>query len=513
MARKTKKSDKLVIGPKEEYAYGYIINALSEGLYPNKLHVIREYIQNAFDAVVNWRNLYNDRNVGVKIFINRPSISIYDNGTGMDRETLNEYKKVGFSRKDVRESVGFRGIGKLAGISVAKKLIVTTSPYGVPEKFTLEFDAKSMIEEVNKLKRKKQNISLNDLIEEFTSLSSGIESMEQHYTFIELREIRPDSKILFNNDSLIDYISENCPVPFNPKFTYGREIEKGINEMVDDYGSVNISVGRKSVYKPYAISVHRPKRIVIWSKNSKRILGYCWYCENKKKGQIRPPDPSGLIYRYKNFAVGDHELTRRTLWNTSPHLAFYFFGEIYICDGDIKPTSQRDDFEQNSARKRFYERGIQVSTELNKIARTSSGERRAEHYVELGNEVISGVKQSIKNKEFYLKELSAEKVAQVYNVVRNIEKRKVNISKKNKKNRILANKLIKEGKLLLKKFEGSKELSGEYDITKKINLNKQAKNVYYTAIRTLKDYFINNPKELERIIKLFHKNLLNHFQK
>ncbi len=73
----------------------------------------------------------------------------------MDRHTLNEYRKVVFSKKVLGESVGFRGIGKLAGISVAKKLIITTSPFGTAEKYILVFDADAMLKEIDDLKKKR----------------------------------------------------------------------------------------------------------------------------------------------------------------------------------------------------------------------------------------------------------------------------------------------------------------------------------------------------------------------
>lgn len=511
MNKKGIKVKEVVIKPKEEYAYGYIIKALAGGLYPNKFHVIREYVQNAFDAVVNWKDAHNDSNVVVKITIKKPSIFIFDNGIGMDRVTLNEYRKVGYSKKKIGEFVGFRGIGKLAGISVAKKLIVTTSPYGVKERYTLEFDAEGMLKEIDDLKKHKQNISLNTLIEEYTNISSDVEEADKHYTFIELYGIKQDSKILFDKNKLKDYISKNTPVPFDPSFVYEKEIEDEIKKLIDDYNCVNISVDGDNIYKPYVLNLNNPKRIVVWDK--KRILGYCWYCENKEKGQIKPIDKAGLVYRYKNFAVGDHDLPRRTLWDTSHHLSFYFIGEIHICDKDMLPTAQRDDFEQTSARSRFYKKGVHISNELNKIARASSGVRRALHHVDVGKNVISEVKQDLQGQEHYLKDLSAEKVAQIYNVIKGIEDRKENIPEKDEKNRILADKVVKQGKLLLKKFEGVKKLSREYDITRKIKLNAQAKDVYSAAIRTLKDFFIGNQQELERAIKLFHKNLITFFSK
>ena len=34
-----------IVLQREEHAYGFIIEVLTRGLYPNKLHVIREYVR------------------------------------------------------------------------------------------------------------------------------------------------------------------------------------------------------------------------------------------------------------------------------------------------------------------------------------------------------------------------------------------------------------------------------------------------------------------------------------
>lgn len=507
------KSD-VIITPNEEYAYGFIIKALAGGLYPNKFDVIREYIQNAFDALVNWKCSTKDKNIAIKVTINRPSIFIFDNGTGMDRSTLHEYRKVGFSKKKVGESAGFRGIGKLAGISVARKLIITTSPYGVAEKHILIFNAEAMIKEIDDLKKKKENIPLNALIMKHTNLTSEIENKDNHYTLIELHGIKDDSRILFKKKDLSQYISKNVPVPFDPQFTYGKEIEENVKKFIEDYDCVEISLNGKNIYKPFSQHVKSPQHIAVWnSKNKKKLSAYCWYCENDKKGQIKPNDVSGLIYRYKNFAVGDNYLTRTTIWDTSSHLAFYFMGEIYMADPEILPTSQRDNFEQSLARDKFYKDAIIIANELNKLARESSGVRRAEEYVTTGNQVIFNIKEDIKKKELYLKDLSVEKIAQLVNVIDNIEKRKHNIPKEERKTKIMANKVVKEAKKLLKEFKEEAKIEKEFDIAKKLNLNDQAKLVYASAVRTFKDFFVGKNEILERILKLFQRNLLNTFSK
>ena len=515
MTKESIKVKEVLIKPKEEYAYGYIIKALAGGLYPNKFHVIREYIQNAFDAIASWKATSKDKNVEISITVQKPSIFIFDNGLGMDRYTLNEYRKVGFSKKVVGESAGFRGIGKLAGISVAKKLIITTSPYGINEKYILTFNAEDMIREIDELKKKRANIPLNTLIEKHTSLTSSVEGKDEHYTMVELHEIKSDSRILFDKGRLVDYISKNAPVPFDPHFVHGKDIEDNIKKFVTDYDCVNISVDRKNIYKLYAQNLKAPQHILLWhGKDRKRLLGFCWYCENNEKGQIQSLEINGLVYRYKNFVVGDNFLTRKTIWDTSPHLAFYFIGEIYVTDSNIVPTSQRDDFEQSVARDSFYEDAKVIAEELNRIARYSSDVRRAEEYVKKGAEVILNIKNDVEKREPSLKDLGVQKIAELVNVINNIEKRKKNIPQTDKKTKILAENVVKGAKILLKEVEEvEKTDEEEFNIAKKLKLNKQAEQVYSTAIRTLKDFFVNKPEELEKLIKILHQNLLNAFFK
>lgn len=507
------KKKEVIIKPKEEYAYGYIIKALAGGLYPNKFHVVREYIQNAFDAVVNWKSESKDKNVSITISVQKPSIAIYDNGTGMDRHTLNEYRKVGFSKKVIGESVGFRGIGKLAGISVAKKLIVTSSPFGVAEKYMLEFDAESMLKEVDELKKKSANIPLSELIEKHTKLTSDVEEKDRHYTMVELHEIKPDSRILFDKIRLVDYISKNTPVPFDPKFIYAKDIEDGIRKFMNDYDSVELTVDGQTVYKLFPIDLKPPQFIPVPdSKNKKKYLAFCWYCEHKDKGQIKPSEARGLVYRYKNFAVGDNYLTRITIWNTSAHLAFYFIGEIYIIDSSIVPTSQRDDFEQSTKRDDFYNDAEIIANQLNVLARESSDIRRAEDYVKKGAEVVSSIDADIKKKDPSLKDLGVQKIAKLVNVIENIEKRKKNIPRDDKKTRILAKQVLKKARKLLKEVEDvGKPDKTEFDIVKKLKMEAQAEQVYLTAVRTLKDFFIDKPEILEGVLKAFHQNLLKIF--
>jgi hypothetical protein len=74
----------VVIKPEEEYAYGFIIEVLTSGLYPDVFHVIREYVQNSFDAIIAWRRIIGDAQAGnMQITIDPPSIFVFDDATGV----------------------------------------------------------------------------------------------------------------------------------------------------------------------------------------------------------------------------------------------------------------------------------------------------------------------------------------------------------------------------------------------------------------------------------------------
>ena len=93
----------------EDLAYGFILEVLTSGLYPNKYHVLREYVQNAYDAILGLRRKTGNPSIGkITIKISNPSIFIFDDGIGMDWKKINQYRYVGYSEKKKGEAAGFR---------------------------------------------------------------------------------------------------------------------------------------------------------------------------------------------------------------------------------------------------------------------------------------------------------------------------------------------------------------------------------------------------------------------
>src|SRR5207302_7901137 len=83
----------------EELPYAAVVQILSEDLYPRKLETIREYIQNASDAIDDWLRISDlvpdERDEPqIKLYIQMRSLIIYDNGIGMLEEDIPKLKRI-----------------------------------------------------------------------------------------------------------------------------------------------------------------------------------------------------------------------------------------------------------------------------------------------------------------------------------------------------------------------------------------------------------------------------------
>jgi len=100
------------------------IITIGERLYTESIEFIREIVNNAYDADATL----------VDINITEDSIEIKDNGTGMDREGLQQYFNIGSQQKLYapkspiygRDRIGQFGIGKFATLSACKRFVIIT---------------------------------------------------------------------------------------------------------------------------------------------------------------------------------------------------------------------------------------------------------------------------------------------------------------------------------------------------------------------------------------------------
>lgn len=393
----------------EELVYAAAVLILSEDLYPRKLEIIREYIQNASDALDDYSKIADfveERwEPVIKVSIQGRSLLIFDTGTGMDDEEMAKLKRIAYSEKKQGEEAGYKGIGRLAGIAVANKLKISSTSYGDPNLHTFEFRAGEMREDVSRKKKAGEQEPASLVINRHTSMSKTEVDAESHYTLVELRDIRDSCLDILEVDPLREYVADIAPVEYAPdsEFQYGSLISRKLRENVPDYSPkavyLSTSIGERiRVYKPYTddSKLSEPDFIEVRNPDdSEELLAYCWYASKglEMLDKIRPAGKifaiegdgperkhrlAGLVYKLFGFSIGDRTLSERTLWTTTLPRARWFTGEIHIVDKNILPTTDRSNFVENEWRAKMYSQARDaIASRLNREAQKISDNRQA----------------------------------------------------------------------------------------------------------------------------------------
>jgi molecular chaperone HtpG len=129
-----------------------ILNLLTSEIYDSPYALLRENVQNAYDAILMRKSIDKTFLPRIDISLNGDNISITDNGIGMSKDTIkNNFWKAGASGKNTPEArkagvVGTFGIGAMANFGISSYLKVESHLYG---------DNKTIISDV-----KKENISV-----------------------------------------------------------------------------------------------------------------------------------------------------------------------------------------------------------------------------------------------------------------------------------------------------------------------------------------------------------------
>ena len=116
-----------------------LIALLAEQIYPSPFALLRENVQNAFDAIRLRSHAGNSFQPRINVTIDPMRISVEDNGIGMSRQEIEQhFWKAGSSSKNTDEAraagvVGTFGIGAMANFGIAENLeVVSESAQGGP---------------------------------------------------------------------------------------------------------------------------------------------------------------------------------------------------------------------------------------------------------------------------------------------------------------------------------------------------------------------------------------------
>jgi hypothetical protein len=371
----------------------FTLESLTTGMYSEPESCYREYIQNAVDSLDTAlaEGLMQAEHFRIEIIVDgtRREISIRDNGIGIKKDLVSKtLLDIGNSTKLHTTNRGFRGIGRLGGLSYCKKLSFCTTALDESEKTLITFDCEKL--KALLVPGQSTEHNLQSVIEAVTDVKVMHEQSSAHYFIVKMEDV-DDISSLLDLETVKDYISQVAPIPFRDRFYWGREIKNellGNGIAMTEYpvfiGESFESLSR--VYKPYKSTFEANSRAGV-SKDeilslsflrindgSQKMIAYGWYANTDFSGTLVDERISGVRVRQGNILIGNE----RTLAPYYKESRFngWAVGEVYVVSPNLIPNARRDDFEKNTTFSEFII-GLRdtIGTEITDKIRTASKTR------------------------------------------------------------------------------------------------------------------------------------------
>lgn len=367
----------------------YTLESLTTGMYSDPKIVYREYIQNSVDSLEHAVSLgmLEQQGMRIDIIVNADEsyISIKDNGTGISAaEAVQTLMNVGSSKKRNANNRGFRGIGRLGGMSYCNTLVFTTSAENEKVKTVVSFDCKKLRHLL--VPGEYEDMSLSAVLEEITTIETFPEKEEKHYLCVEMVDVNGFSDLL-DIDAARSYISQVAPLPYQSRhFIYTSQLKSYLSDNGYIVEEFPIFVGENEsdlepVYKPNKSRFRsdRGKRTVDEISSMKyfnvtvdgELYALGWYGNCGWYGFLSEKEISGFRVRKGNILIGDSH-TMNAIFKEA-RFNGWTQGEIFIVTDKLIPNARRDDFEQNDAYYKFMEAlSNSVGTEIARTIREAS---------------------------------------------------------------------------------------------------------------------------------------------
>ena len=337
----------------------YTLESLTNGMYASPLDMYREYIQNAvdsFDVAIEQKLESADKlRIHIDIDPARKTVTIRDNGCGiradMARATLLD---IGNSQKNRATSRGFRGIGRLAGLSYCEKLTFATSYKDEEIATIIEFNAGLLKQLLMPGPRESQ--SAEEVISRIVTLRREKEAANRHYFEVCLEGIGEETGLI-SGEEVEHYLIQHAPLPFAREFKWGRTIIEKLRLEGFAIPQYHICLNGQELYKPYRDSFvsDRVKRNLDLIQDVKvrvfrrgeQCSAILWYAQTNFYGTIIDNSVKGVRIRQGNILIGDKGSCSAAF--KEERFNGWMIGELHVLDPELIANSRRDGFEKNSA--------------------------------------------------------------------------------------------------------------------------------------------------------------------
>lgn len=371
----------------------HTLESLTSGMYAEPYVIYREYIQNCVDsidnAVLSKLISKGDERIEVELFPSEGNILIKDNGLGISsRRAESVLLSIGNSQKTSMTARGFRGIGRLSALSYCKKLTFSTSFSGEAIATVVSLDAETLsglLADYSLV-----DVSIEDVLNEIVQVERIKEEEKAHYFKVLIEGIDNQTELL-STERVLDYFSQNMPVPYSPDFSWGQEITNRIKKEGYSIPTYNIVVRcgnqRYVIYKPYkdVFLADKGKKqydsikdisIIPFVSSNNSVVAVGWIGKTNYYGSIYNKAIKGIRLRQGNIQIGDQQ-TLNTIFKDS-RFNGWSVGEFFVVDRSLVPNARRDNFEKNEAYYWLLEQFKGVATLETKRIRKESLKRNKE---------------------------------------------------------------------------------------------------------------------------------------
>jgi hypothetical protein len=346
----------------------FFLETLTTGMYEDAFHCIREYVQNALDAIGDAISAglirVGEGRITVTIggTAKLPNLSIRDNGTGVKAaEAVDRFVSLGASMKHPVRHAGFRGIGRLAGIAYCSTLKFITKASGEEAATILEFDCAKLR---GFMAPGAQPREVSDVVRSSVTVRAERHRIDEHFTDVEMIGLSGLGLGFVEPEKLVAYLSQHSPVDY----AEGFELADRIRSLAVSFGAsipvVEVELRnrreRVAIFKPYRnsypTSVLNAKSTIrdLETYTSKEHGWFGWFGVSNFPGEITDETVAGLRFRMKNIQIGDEDLieklaARLTASGSDRRLQRWAVGEIFVTNTEVVPNARRDGFEDNQA--------------------------------------------------------------------------------------------------------------------------------------------------------------------
>lgn len=345
-----------------------LIEILMYSMYDDAKVVLREYVQNAYDAIneaVEHGILESTKYGHVNIILDSKhrSVRINDNGTGIVKKlAAKKLLDIADSFKDGKNTAGHYGIGRLTGLQFCERLIFKTSAKGENEYTQVVFDSNLAREILND---SNDHRNAEEVVNSISSVSSGKESTDAHYFEIEMENIRADYSQLLDEESVREYLEEVAPIDYSTTFKNllikTSEIPPHLKVQRDNLKSIQLSINNLvDIRKRYGVKIEGtgdPIKTLHYFDvidDEYGFLAWGWFAITAFTKAIPIKDRNrGIRLRKKNIQVGTANLLDKYFEESRGNN--YFYGEVFAVHDNLRPSSDRTALVATPEAGRFYE--------------------------------------------------------------------------------------------------------------------------------------------------------------